>query len=38
MTDILAASPELKRAWLPGLANGTRTMSFAITVPDEERA
>ena len=27
-------SPELKRAWLPGLADGTRTMSFAITEPD----
>jgi alkylation response protein AidB-like acyl-CoA dehydrogenase len=34
--SIIAAhgSPELKRAWLPGLANGTRTMSFAITEPD----
>ncbi len=34
--SIIAAhgSPELKRAWLPGLANGTKTMSFAITEPD----
>jgi alkylation response protein AidB-like acyl-CoA dehydrogenase len=34
--SIIAAhgSPGLKRAWLPGLANGTRTMSFAITEPD----
>jgi alkylation response protein AidB-like acyl-CoA dehydrogenase len=34
--SIIAAhgSPELKQAWLPGLANGTRTMSFAITEPD----
>jgi alkylation response protein AidB-like acyl-CoA dehydrogenase len=34
--SIIAAhgSPELKREWLPGLANGTRTMSFAITEPD----
>jgi alkylation response protein AidB-like acyl-CoA dehydrogenase len=34
--SIIAAhgSPELKRTWLPGLANGTRTMSFAITEPD----
>lgn len=34
--SILAAhgSPELKRTWLPGLADGTRTMSFAITEPD----
>jgi alkylation response protein AidB-like acyl-CoA dehydrogenase len=34
--SIIAAhgSPELKRAWLPGLAGGTRTMSFAITEPD----
>ncbi len=34
--SIIAAhgSPELKRAWVPGLANGTRTMSFAITEPD----
>src|ERR1700761_4956329 len=34
--SIIAAhgSAELKRAWLPGLANGTRTMSFAITEPD----
>ena len=34
--SIIAAhgSPELKQAWLPGLANGTQTMSFAITEPD----
>jgi alkylation response protein AidB-like acyl-CoA dehydrogenase len=34
--SIIAAhgSPELKRKWLPGLANGTQTMSFAITEPD----
>ena len=34
--SIIAAhgSPELKREWLPGLAAGTRTMSFAITEPD----
>jgi alkylation response protein AidB-like acyl-CoA dehydrogenase len=34
--SIIAAhgSPALKQAWLPGLANGTRTMSFAITEPD----
>jgi alkylation response protein AidB-like acyl-CoA dehydrogenase len=34
--SIIAAhgSAELKQAWLPGLANGTRTMSFAITEPD----
>jgi alkylation response protein AidB-like acyl-CoA dehydrogenase len=34
--SIIAAhgSPELKRAWVPGLANGTKTMSFAITEPD----
>jgi len=34
--SIIAAhgSPELKRAWLPGLADGTRTMSFAITEPE----
>ena len=34
--SILAAqgSPEPKRTWLPGLANGTQTMSFAITEPD----
>jgi alkylation response protein AidB-like acyl-CoA dehydrogenase len=34
--SIIAAhgSPELKREWLPGLADGTRTMSFAITEPD----
>lgn len=28
------ASDELKRAWLPGLANGTRRMAFSITEPD----
>jgi alkylation response protein AidB-like acyl-CoA dehydrogenase len=27
-------SAELKQAWLPGLASGTRTMAFAITEPD----
>ncbi len=27
-------SPELKKTWLPGLADGTLTMSFAITEPD----
>ena len=34
--SIIAAhgTPELKRAWLPGLADGTRTMSFAITEPE----
>jgi alkylation response protein AidB-like acyl-CoA dehydrogenase len=34
--SIIAAhgSPELKRDWLPGLADGTRTMAFAITEPD----
>jgi alkylation response protein AidB-like acyl-CoA dehydrogenase len=34
--SIIAAhgSPELKQTWLPGLANGTQTMSFAITEPD----
>ena len=34
--SIIAAhgTPELKREWLPGLADGTRTMSFAITEPD----
>lgn len=34
--SIIAAhgSRPLKQAWLPGLANGTRTMSFAITEPD----
>jgi alkylation response protein AidB-like acyl-CoA dehydrogenase len=34
--SIIAAhgSAGLKQAWLPGLANGTRTMSFAITEPD----
>jgi alkylation response protein AidB-like acyl-CoA dehydrogenase len=25
---------EQKRRWLPGLADGTRTMAFAITEPD----
>src|SRR6202000_2025312 len=31
--SIIAAhgSPELKQAWLPGLANGTKTTSFAVT-------
>jgi alkylation response protein AidB-like acyl-CoA dehydrogenase len=34
--SIIAAhgSEELKQAWLPSLANGTKTMSFAITEPD----
>lgn len=34
--SILAAhgSEQLKQAWLPGLAAGTKTMSFAITEPD----
>ena len=34
--SILAAhgSGELKRTWLPGLADGTKTMAFAITEPD----
>jgi alkylation response protein AidB-like acyl-CoA dehydrogenase len=34
--SIIAAhgSPEVKRAWLPGPADGTRTMSFAITEPE----
>jgi alkylation response protein AidB-like acyl-CoA dehydrogenase len=27
-------SAELKRVWLPGLADGTKKMSFAITEPD----
>lgn len=27
-------SEKLKREWLPGLADGTKTMSFAITEPD----
>jgi alkylation response protein AidB-like acyl-CoA dehydrogenase len=33
---IIAAhgSPQLKQEWLPGLADGTRTMAFAITEPD----
>jgi alkylation response protein AidB-like acyl-CoA dehydrogenase len=33
---IIAAcgSEELKRAWLPGIARGTRKMCFAITEPD----
>jgi alkylation response protein AidB-like acyl-CoA dehydrogenase len=34
--SIIAAhgSAELKAEWLPGLADGTRTMAFAITEPD----
>jgi alkylation response protein AidB-like acyl-CoA dehydrogenase len=34
--SILAAhaSPEMKAAWLPGLADGTRRMAFALTEPD----
>jgi alkylation response protein AidB-like acyl-CoA dehydrogenase len=34
--SILAAhgSPELKSAWLPGLADGIRKMAFALTEPD----
>jgi alkylation response protein AidB-like acyl-CoA dehydrogenase len=34
--SIIAAhgSEQLKRTWLPGLADGTKTMSFAITEPD----
>src|SRR6201995_4693359 len=34
--SVIAAhgSPELKREWLPGLADGTQTSSFAITEPD----
>ncbi|MGQ0630979.1 MAG: acyl-CoA dehydrogenase family protein [Sporichthyaceae bacterium] len=34
--SIIAAhgSDELKREWLPGLADGTKTMAFAITEPD----
>ncbi len=34
--SIIAAhgSPQLKQEWLPGLADGTRTMAFAITEPD----
>jgi alkylation response protein AidB-like acyl-CoA dehydrogenase len=33
---IIAAhgSPDLKHAWLPGLAGGTRRMAFALTEPD----
>jgi alkylation response protein AidB-like acyl-CoA dehydrogenase len=33
---IIAAhgSPDLKHAWLPGLASGTRRMAFALTEPD----
>ncbi|MFG2651122.1 acyl-CoA dehydrogenase family protein [Streptomyces sp. NPDC048436] len=27
-------TPEQKQAWLPGLADGTRTMAFGITEPD----
>jgi alkylation response protein AidB-like acyl-CoA dehydrogenase len=34
--SIVAAhgSPDLKHAWLPGLASGTRRMAFALTEPD----
>lgn len=34
--SIIAAhgSPELKREWLPGLADGSRKMAFALTEPD----
>ena len=34
--SILAAhaSPEMKASWLPGLADGTRRMAFALTEPD----
>jgi len=34
--SILAAhaSPEMKADWLPGLADGTRRMAFALTEPD----
>ncbi|HET9971943.1 MAG TPA: acyl-CoA dehydrogenase family protein [Streptosporangiaceae bacterium] len=34
--SILAAhaSPEMKAGWLPGLADGTRRMAFALTEPD----
>jgi alkylation response protein AidB-like acyl-CoA dehydrogenase len=34
--SILAAhaSPEMKGSWLPGLADGTRRMAFALTEPD----
>ncbi|MFO7190726.1 MULTISPECIES: acyl-CoA dehydrogenase family protein [Thermocrispum] len=34
--SILAAhgSPEMKAAWLPGIADGTRKMAFALTEPD----
>ncbi len=34
--SIIAAhgSDQLKREWLPGLADGTKTMAFAITEPD----
>jgi alkylation response protein AidB-like acyl-CoA dehydrogenase len=34
--SILAAhaSPQMKTAWLPGLADGTRRMAFALTEPD----
>jgi alkylation response protein AidB-like acyl-CoA dehydrogenase len=28
------ASPDMKAAWLPGLADGTRRMAFALTEPD----
>ena len=34
--SILAAhaSPDMKASWLPGLADGTRKMAFALTKPD----
>jgi alkylation response protein AidB-like acyl-CoA dehydrogenase len=34
--SILAAhaSPDMKQAWLPGLASGARKMAFALTEPD----
>jgi alkylation response protein AidB-like acyl-CoA dehydrogenase len=34
--SILAAhaSPDMKASWLPGLADGTRRMAFALTEPD----
>jgi alkylation response protein AidB-like acyl-CoA dehydrogenase len=34
--SILAAhaSPDMKASWLPGLADGTRKMAFALTEPD----
>jgi len=28
------ASPTMKASWLPGLADGTRRMAFALTEPD----